>query len=280
MVDKPTLVPSSVDADGEALPEVKLSVLQFTAVDEAACVAHIVQRSQAGEGGWVVTPNVDILRMCTTDRSVRELVGQATLTLADGMPLIWASRLQGTPLPERVCGSNLIFSVSAAAADADLSVFMLGGGKPDTADKAANVLRERYPRIHIAGTYFPPFGFEHDQQQIAQIAKAVQDTQPDIVYVALSVPKTEKLIAAIRHVRPSAWWIGVGISFSFICGEVERAPKWMQKSGLEWVHRLIQEPRRLIGRYLLRDVPFALRLLATSAWRRKRRPVASDEKGG
>lgn len=260
----------ATDSAGGRLEVVELGELAFHRVDEAAAVREIVGSAQAGVGGWVVTPNVEILRLCTVDASVRDLVKQATLTLADGMPLIWASRLQGTPLPERVCGSNMVWSVSGAAAEAGLSVFLLGGGAEQTAEKAAAALRERYPDLKIAGTYYPPFGFEKDEDQIAQIARAVAQAEPDIIYVGLSVPKTERLIERIRDVQPRAWWIGVGVSLSFVCGEVVRAPRWMQKCGLEWAHRLVQEPGRLMKRYLLHNVPFAGRLLATAAWRRLR----------
>jgi N-acetylglucosaminyldiphosphoundecaprenol N-acetyl-beta-D-mannosaminyltransferase len=111
-------------------------------------------------------------------------------------------------------------------------------------------------------------GFEDDSHEMSRIAERLTTARPDIVYVALGSPKQERLIDQMRYLLPGAWWIGVGISFSFLCGEVKRAPRWMQRLGLEWVHRLAQEPRRLGRRYLLEGLPFASSLLVSAAWNR------------
>jgi N-acetylglucosaminyldiphosphoundecaprenol N-acetyl-beta-D-mannosaminyltransferase len=190
------------------------------------------------------------------------------MLVADGMPLIWASRLQRTPLPERVCGSNLIWSLSEAAAGAGLSIYLLGGAD-DTAEQAGRILTSHFANLRIAGTYYPPYGFEKDPAELARMSEAIERAAPDIVFVALGFPKGERLIDHLRRHRPQAWWIGVGISFSFVCGHVSRAPKWMQRTGLEWLHRLLKEPRRLIKRYLIDDIPFAFRLLWRSFGERR-----------
>jgi exopolysaccharide biosynthesis WecB/TagA/CpsF family protein len=180
------------------------------------------------------------------------------------MPLVWASRLQGTPLPQRVAGSDLISSLSAAAASQGRSVF-LRGGDPGTAERASTILRDRYPQLRVAGTFCPPLGFEKDEAELARVAEALKKAQPDIVYVALGSPKQERLIDRLRRVLPRAWWLGVGVSFSFLCGEVRRAPLWMRKWGLEWVHRLLQEPRRLFRRYIVVGLPYATFMLMLAA---------------
>jgi N-acetylglucosaminyldiphosphoundecaprenol N-acetyl-beta-D-mannosaminyltransferase len=248
----------------------------FCAINERQCVDLATDGNGHHAGGWIVTANLDHLRRMVRQRSYGELCRAATLVVADGMPLVWAARIQGTPLPERVAGSNLISSLSAAAAARGKSVFLLGGA-PGTAEAAANVLTERYPALRVAGTHCPPVGFEHDSQQLAELTEALRQAQPDIVYVALGSPKQERLIAELRPVLPGAWWMGVGISFSFLCGDVKRAPRWMQRLGLEWVHRLVQEPRRLARRYLVDDLPFAVRLLGGAAWRRARRAVGRSD---
>lgn len=236
-------------------------------VTEAQCVDHILAELAAGRGGWVVTPNLDHLRRLVSDPDFRELCGGAELAIADGMPLVWASRLQGTPLPERVAGSSLVSSLARGAATAGRSLYLLGGD-PGTAEAAAEELRRRDPALRIAGTICPPPGFDRDPAQIAALEQALRDARPDIVYVALGSPKQEQLIGRLRAALPGAWWLGIGISFSFLAGTVRRAPRWVQRLGLEWLHRLVQEPRRLARRYLLQGLPFAARLLAVSAGRR------------
>jgi N-acetylglucosaminyldiphosphoundecaprenol N-acetyl-beta-D-mannosaminyltransferase len=191
------------------------------------------------------------------DRS-SELSG-ARLVVADGMPLIWASRLRGTPLPERVAGSNLIWSLTAAAARRGASIFLLGGN-PGAAEACAERMRADYPDVRIAGLLAPPHGFEKDPRAIDEIVQTLRDAAPAIVYLALGFPKQEELALQLASQMPATWFVGVGISFSFVGGEVRRAPRWMQSAGLEWVHRLVQEPRRLFRRYVIDGLPFAARM--------------------
>jgi len=250
-------------------PRVRLCGVLFDALTERAAIEHVMAASARGEGGWIVNPNLDGLRQWTADTAVAELCAAATLVLADGMPLIWASRLQRTPLPERVAGSNLIFSLSAAAARSGRSIFLLGGD-PGTAEETARILRQRDPGLVVSGTHCPPHGFERDELELKRIRDLLAAARPDIVYVALGLPKQERLIRDLRALLPQAWWLGLGISFSFVCGRVKRAPRWMQHCGLEWLHRLIQEPGRLGKRYLLQGAPFAVRLFVSSLRERAR----------
>lgn len=249
-----------------ALPTIELSGVSLHAINEAQCVSHVLDSLEAGEGGWVVTANLDHLRRLTYDKVYPRLCQGATLIVADGMPVIWISRIRGTPLPERVAGSSLISSLSAAAARHGRSVYLLGGA-PGTAEAAASVLQQRCSGLKVAGTYCPPFGFENDPKQMKRISRQLCETEPDVVYVALGSPKQERLIFRLRDQLPGAWWLGVGMSFSFLCGHVRRAPRWVQRIGLEWLYRSAQEPRR-IGRRVIRGIPFAGSLLAGAALRR------------
>ncbi len=246
---------------------VSLMGVSFWRMTERQLVDFVIAESGAGRGGWIITPNLDILRLGVQQAEIRALLGRADVLVADGMPLIWASKLKGTPLPERVSGSHIMWSIPEAAAKAGRSIYLLGGA-PGASDACAHVLREKYPGARITGTYCPPFGFEKSPEEMAKMRAAIQACPADLIFVALSFPKGERLIEAIRDAAPRAWWIGVGISFSFVAGEVKKAPRWMQRAGLEWSHRLIQEPRRLAKRYLVHGIPFALRLLVTSALRR------------
>ncbi len=253
------------------LTEPLVSLLDGTvhAVTEAQAIEWVMASLRAGRGGWVVTHNLDHLRLLRRDRSFRAACEQSTLRVADGMPLIWASWLAGTPLPQRVAGSSLISTLSAAAAREARSIFLLGGD-PGAAEGAAAVLQARHPGLHCAGTLCPPFGFERDAPTMAEIRRVLSEARPDIVFVALSAPRQEQIIAMLRDAAPQAWWMGVGISFSFLCGQVRRAPRWVQRVGLEWLHRLCQEPRKLARRYLLQGFPFAVELFMGSLRQRWR----------
>jgi len=250
-------------------PIVRLRALDVHAVTERGCVDTIIAALAGGCGGWVVTPNLDILRRADCDPSFRTMIQEADLRVADGMPLIWASRLQGTPLPERVTGSNLIHSLTASAAKHGCRLFLLGGD-PGTAERAGGILAGQYPGLQVVGHHCPPFGFEHSDEEMQKIASALNDAAPNIVYVALGAPKQEQLIRRLRGEYPGVWWLGIGISFSFVTGDVRRAPKWVQRIGFEWLHRLCQEPRRLAKRYLVDGLPFAARLLVGSLFNRFR----------
>ncbi len=255
-----------------SLPTVRLAGVELHAVNEEQAIETILAELECGRGGVVVTPNLDHIHRCTRNMTFAALVAEADLVVADGMPLVWASRIKGTPLPQRVAGSNLISSLSGAAAAAGRRVYLLGGD-PGTAEGAARVLQDRYPDLVVAGTHCPPVGFEYDSVQMATLVERLQAAKPDIVFVALGSPKQEKLINQIRRTLPQAWWLGVGISFSFLTGQVRRAPQWMQASGFEWLHRLVQEPRRLFKRYVLVGVPFAARLMTRSFGERVARGV-------
>jgi N-acetylglucosaminyldiphosphoundecaprenol N-acetyl-beta-D-mannosaminyltransferase len=240
--------------------------VKLHAVTESQVINHILDALDGGRGGVVVTPNLDHLRRYVRDLSFGALIAEADLIVADGMPLVWASRLQGTPLPERVPGSTLISTLSAAAGARKRTVFMLGGDH-GTADAAAAALQLKYPSCLVVGTHFPPFGFQDNPKDMSVIIQKLSDAKPDIVYVALGSPKQEVLIGRLRSILPNAWWIGVGNSFSFLAGRVRRAPVWMQRIGMEWMHRLCQEPKRLFKRYLIVGVPFAASLLTKSTMR-------------
>lgn len=263
---------------GDPLRTAEICGVRFHVVTEAQAIAHVLDALDAARGGVVVTPNLDHLRRCARDAGYREIVGRADLVVADGMPLIWASRIAGRRLPERVAGSNLVSTLSAAAGRRGRSVYLLGGA-PGTAEGAARVLAERCPGLRIAGTWFPPYGFDRDEAEMAKIVAAVTAAAPDIVYVGLGSPRQELLIERLRDRLPRSWWLGVGISFSFLTGDVPRAPRWMRACGLEWLHRLWREPARLGRRYLVEGIPFGVRLFAWSVAARLRGAAPRDGGG-
>jgi N-acetylglucosaminyldiphosphoundecaprenol N-acetyl-beta-D-mannosaminyltransferase len=233
------------------------------AVAEADAVQRIVDKALAGDGHWTITANLDHLRRYRGEQTARDLLEKADLVLADGMPIVWASKLAGTPLPQRVAGSDMIWSISSAASQSGATICLLGGD-PGVAASAAEVLRKRNEGLQIAGVLCPPMGFEHDAQELERIERAVEEARPRIVLVGLGFPKQDLLIERLRARLPGAAFVGVGISFSFVTGDVVRAPRWMHALGLEWLHRLRREPRRLVRRYVIDGLPFALRLFVSA----------------
>jgi N-acetylglucosaminyldiphosphoundecaprenol N-acetyl-beta-D-mannosaminyltransferase len=257
----------------------RLAGLDFDLITHGQLIDHVTAAIRQGRGGTIVTPNIDICRRAGRDPGSRGLVAQASLVVPDGMPLIWAARLAGLPLAERVTGADLIFSLSQAAAANSWRVYLLGGrpgadGRPGAAELAGRRLAERYPALQVAGTYSPPAVFDAEADDIAELRRALSAAGPALVFVGLGFPKQEQLIARLRGDLAQAWFVGCGAAIPLAAGEASRAPEWMQRLGLEWLHRLVSEPRRLARRYLVDDVPFAVGLLVTSAMRRARRLLA------
>jgi N-acetylglucosaminyldiphosphoundecaprenol N-acetyl-beta-D-mannosaminyltransferase len=260
----------------EAFDRVHLDGTGFDPITEGEVVAIVREALADGRGGRIVTPNIDILRRAQVDDEVRAHLDDADLVVADGMPLVWASKLSGTPLPGRVAGSSLIWSLSAGLGRDGRSIFVIGGvpeaeGVKDGATRAADRLAAECPGLRIAGTLCPDHGFETDQIAYAQLCAKVADARPDLVFVGLGFPKQEQVVSRLRADLPHAWFIGCGAAVNFVAGDIDRAPRWMQRTGLEWAHRLGTEPRRLASRYLRHDAPYALRLLALAPKQRASR---------
>jgi N-acetylglucosaminyldiphosphoundecaprenol N-acetyl-beta-D-mannosaminyltransferase len=260
---------TGIAAEGTAPPTVVLAGMRLARLDRRQVADRIFGALARGQGGWVVTANVDLLRTYVRDPEIRELWSTADLIVADGIPLLWAAALQGDPLPDRVAGSDLVWTLAERAAAEGRTLFLLGGAI-GVAEEARKTLLQRWPRLQIAGASSPTVSAMPTADELAPVRDALRAARPDIVYAALGSPKQERVIAALRESVPGAWWIGVGISLSFMGGVVKRAPRWMQLTGLEWVHRLTQEPRRLARRYLIDDLPFAACLL-WNAWRSRHR---------
>jgi N-acetylglucosaminyldiphosphoundecaprenol N-acetyl-beta-D-mannosaminyltransferase len=250
----------------EAFSRVDLDGTGFDRLTEDEVVTIVRDAIASGEGGRIMTPNIDILRQAQVDAGVRAYLDDADLVVADGMPLVWASRLSGNPLPERVAGSSLVWSLSEGLGRDHRSVYVIGGVPAtgtdvDGATRAAGRLAAASPGLRIAGTLCPEYGFERDADTFADICRDVAAARPDMVFVGLGFPKQEQVITRLRAYLPRTWFIGCGAAVNFVAGDVDRAPRWMQRTGLEWAHRLGTEPRRLAGRYLRHDAPYALSLL-------------------
>lgn len=260
---------SEPGAVAERPPKVRVCGIGFDTLTEAQVVEHIMLAIKLGQGGYIVTPNIDICRAAARDGTQRELIAGASLTVPDGMPLLWAARIAGYPLKERVTGSSLIFSLTEAAARLDRSIYLLGG-KPGVPDTAGELLRQSYPGLVVAGADSPPLGFDQTPDAIDALQRRIAAAAPDIVYVGLGFPKQERLIVRLAEAFPAMWFVGCGAAIPYAAGVFPRAPRWMQQAGLEWVYRLRSEPRRLFQRYIIHDLPFAAWLLASCALTRVR----------
>ena len=223
-------------------------------------ILHLVQKADSPQ--HVCTGNLDHLALLREDAEFRAIYSSAALVLADGMPIVWLSRLRPDTanLAERVAGSDLLMELCRASAWTGLRLFFLGG-YPGAAEAAKLTLEARFPGVQICGTYCPPketFETPDEQEKIAQILRA---TNPDVLLVGLGAPKQEKWIARHKMQLSVPVSIGVGGSFEMAAGMVTRAPRLVQRTGMEWAWRLLQDPRRLYARYFGRDLPLLIQLL-------------------
>lgn len=276
--DAATAPAATAEADAVAPAQrVRVAGVTFDNVTLDEALTHVAALARCGRPAFVVTPNVDHVVRARRDAGYRDLIAQADLVLADGQPIVWGSRLLGRPLKQRVAGSDLFPQMCARAARECLKVFFLGGN-PGAAEGARRVLEERCPGLQVCGTHCPPYGFEADPAARAAALDAVRAAQPNVLFVGLGSPKQEQWIVTNMAALGPLVSIGVGISFSFISGDVKRAPRWAQRLGLEWLHRLISEPGRLWKRYLVQSWGFVPALLgdAWAAPREARSPRAGE----
>jgi N-acetylglucosaminyldiphosphoundecaprenol N-acetyl-beta-D-mannosaminyltransferase len=245
-VAKP-LTPDSVFILG-----VRVDALAF---DQAlACVESFIADAGSHQ---IVTVNPEFVMTAQSDTEFRHIINTSALALPDGVGVCWASRRLGRPLPERIPGVELVERLAALAARRGYRLYLLGA-MPGVADQAAEILRTRYPGLVIAGTYAGSPRMEDE----AAIVDRVRATGPHLLFVAYGAPTQDCWIARNLHRLEVPVCIGVGGSFDYIAGIHARAPHWLRRLGLEWLHRLITQPRR--WRRMLALPRFAWRVLITS----------------
>ncbi|MFN0074165.1 MAG: WecB/TagA/CpsF family glycosyltransferase [Chloroflexota bacterium] len=240
---------------------IELADVLVDQVDLAGAV-EMLQRFLVEPGTHqVVTVNLDFLSIAHRDARFRDIINGADLAVADGMPLVWVSRLKDQALPQRLTGVELVHECCALAARDRRSLFLLGAA-PGIAEAAAQKMRAQYPGLRIAGSYSPPYrqlSVAEEEDLVARINGAA----PDVLLVALGAPRQDQWISEHRGRLNASIAIGVGCVLDLYAGVVSRAPAWMQHTGLEWTYRLIQEPGRLWRRYILDDLPMLGRLMLT-----------------
>lgn len=219
----------------------------FDNVTMAETIELIAEMVASRQPHYLATANVDFVVQASADIELRRILFDSHLVLCDGMPLVWASKQLGNPLPERVTGSDLVPRLLAESERRGWRVYFLGGTEESVAQAAAKTL-EKHPRLNLVGAYSPPFRplLEMDH---SDILRRVTNAAPDILLVAFGCPKQEKWINMhYRHLGVPVS-VGVGATIDFLAGTFKRAPVWMQRTGTEWIFRMLQEPRRLVKRY-------------------------------
>ena len=238
------LIISGVPIDDVTMPEALDRIEQFITIGRATGKTH-----------QIATVNADFVIKAQNDPELRRILQESDMATADGMPLVWGARRLGVPLKGRVTGADLVPALAARAAEKKFSLFLLGAA-PGIAASAAKIMQERNPGLIIAGVLAPPMKslFEMDPA----VLETIRAAKPDVLLVAFGNPKQEKWINMHARDLRVPVMIGIGATLDFIAGIVKRAPPWMQKSGMEWLFRLLQEPRRMWKRYMIDMTGFAV----------------------
>lgn len=220
-----------------------------------------------------VTP-VNCVLWARQNKNLRDLYNSSDLCLCDGVPLIWASSFLGNRLKGRVTGLDLLPAYLERAATKGYSMFFLGA-KEGVAEQLKIFSEQKFPHIKIVGTYSPPFADKFNQDENRKMIELVNQSRPDILWVSLTAPKQDYWICELRDQLHACITIGVGGAFEVTAGIIPRAPEWMQKSGLEWLYRLIKEPKRMYRRYLI-EAPLFIPLVF-SQWFRQQFQKQADQ---
>lgn len=261
LTEETITVDSEKDKEAMRLPLPPRFVVGKTPIDRISmdyAVVLIVQALQhRGELPplTVVAPNAYSVTMAERDSRFAEAMQDADLAIPDGVSVVMASRLLGVPIPKRVTGGDLMERMCAEAAHYGFRVFLLGG-LPGAAVLAAHNLREQYPGLQICGTYWPPQRFESDPAELGRMRREIAEAAPDLLCVAFGAPKQEIWMQENRAQVKVGAMLGVGAAFDTQAGLRRRAPSWVQAIALEWLFRLLMEPRRLWRRYLIGNTQF------------------------
>jgi N-acetylglucosaminyldiphosphoundecaprenol N-acetyl-beta-D-mannosaminyltransferase len=223
-----------------------------------------------GERGYVCATAVHAIMVAQDDAEMRRALDGSTLTVPDGMPLVWAANALGEDLQDRVYGPELMLRYCERSRDKGHRIFLYGGRDQGSLAQLTLNLRLRFPGIKIVGGYSPPYRTMTDEEEAA-IAEQINLARPDVVWVGIGVPKQEKWMAHMRDRLDAPVLAAVGAAFDFHAGRVSMAPSWMQDRGLEWTYRIAQEPRRLLPRYLIHNPRFVAKIVAQLVRQRLRR---------
>lgn len=247
--DFPSLLPEKVSLFGVDISAVDL----FSATDE------ILRWCEDGEKHYVTVVNVHTLTEAQNSPHFRDVLNESGMAVPDGMPIVWLAHKAGAEDVERVVGVELMEMVSAKLAEQGGSAFYYGG-EEGVAEEVAESLEHQFPGLKTAGTYCPPFR-DLTKEEEENVLAMINQSKPDVVWVAIGAPRQEWWMSKMLKQSETNAMVGVGAAFNFITGKIHRAPRWMQRAGLEWAYRLYQEPQRLFMRYLVTNTQFAYLIL-------------------
>lgn len=255
------------DSNVQRPPRVNVLGVGVSALNLDSAVTFVAEALERKAKGYVCVTGVHGVSEAQNDPAFRRILNGAFLNTPDGMPMVWMGRLQGFRQMSRVYGPDLMLRVCEMSQATGFTHFLYGGG-PGVAEDLKRRLVEQFPRLKIVGTYTPPFRALTSEEE-AELVRQVGALKPDIVWVGLSTPKQEKFMVEYVPKLEATLFFGVGAAFDFHAGRVRQAPRWMQRSGLEWLFRLGCEPRRLWKRYLKNNPVFVLRALGQLSGLRK-----------
>ena len=239
---------------------------QVSSISSTDLLADFKVAIQAKKLMQVAITPVNSILAAYKNPQVQEAYNAANYVLCDGMPVKWASTFLNTPIVERITGLDLLPSLVAFAANENFSLFLLGAS-PGVGEKLKEVILQQYPNCKIVGIYVPPFMPVFDAAENKKMVDAVNAAKPDIVLISLTAPKQDLWITQNKAQLHPALYVGIGGAFEVMAGLAKRAPKWMHGAGLEWLFRLIQEPKRMYRRYLIEAplfIPLVIRQKFTS----------------
>lgn len=241
----------------------KVLSAQIDVIDWAGAIAQIKAWAAGHESRYVCITNVHSVVTAGQDAAFGKVIEAADMVTPDGAPVAWMLRKLGHAGQERINGPDLMWKYCEAITGSDESIYLYGGSE-NTLEKLRMVLAQRFPDLKIAGSYSPPFRALSDEEDRA-VVEAINASGAGTVWVSLGCPKQEKWMAAHRG-QINAVMVGVGAAFDYHAGTIQRAPLWMQRNGLEWLHRLCSEPRRLWKRYFVTNTLFILGAAKQLLW--------------
>ena len=273
MPSSPSAVPDDAPAPagagaGDAPPTCRVLSVDLAITDYERTMRWIDETARVGGHGYICVAATHTVVACEDDPELAAAVRGASLVVPDGQPVVWAMNAFGCRLRDRVYGPDLMARHLERSVETGVIHFLYGCPTDALMQQLVGRLRARFPGVPIIGSYSPPYR-ELTEEELDGIAERINAAGPDVVWVGVGVPKQEKWMAAMRDRLDAPVLIGVGAAFDFHGGRVRQAPGWVQRAGLEWLFRLIQEPRRLWRRYLTYNPRFVAGFVR-QYWRRRR----------